>query len=254
VGYKFLIGQSTTEIPLNGGIVGLPITHPFSASFPELQEVGKRPASGARRWNMGRIGQRHANDGKVAFVNQFRAFDATTPIMLVDEAVNGTSMIGLINGNVDSGTDRQWRDLTEKLDRYGNDVTAVLFNWAANKSLGHSTIHEGIEAFFYGTGAQAASTGYNLSSSRAQSSDPWGSVMMKRMRFFEERGFAQSDVAIDNRLLPPEAGHQDGSSLLGCARFMQRFAVGALRALALDGSTNPYFDIPRYSGNTITVD
>ena len=268
VGYKFLlVGQSTTEIPLNAGAVGLPLTHPFSASFLELQEVGSRPAAGARWWNMGRIGQRHTQDGKVAFLNQFRAFDPKTPIMLVDEAVNGTAMMTLINGGIDSDTNRQWLDLTEKLDRFGNDITAVLFNWAANESLGYSTIYNGIQAFFEGTGPAAPSTGYclanvlrpgwtaaNMPRSRAQSSTPYGDTLIERMRFFEERGYAQSDVAVDNRLKPPQVGHQDGNSLLGCARFMQRFAVGALRALALDSSTNPYFDNPRSSGNKITVD
>lgn len=272
VGYKLLVvGQSTTEIPLNNGVIGLPLPDGLNASFLNLDVLGARAtlAAGARARNMGRIGPRWTTDGKVAFLTQFRAFDPETPVMLVDECVNGTSIMTLISGQVDNGgarEDRQWADLTDKLDHYGNDVTAVLFNWGEHESLGASDIAQGIEALFYGTGPKASL--YNLSSvlrpgwtavtvSRQRMGDGSGATEAKaqaRLTWFQDRGFRWTPAISDNRLDVPERVHQAGDYLTGCARFMQRLAVGALRGLNLDASGDPFFANARRAGGSLVID
>lgn len=272
VGYKLLVvGQSTTEIPLNSGAMGLPLPAKLNASYLDLAVLGERAAVGAaaRTPTMGRIGPRWTTDGKVAFLNQFRAFDPETPVMLVDECVNGTSIMTLITGQVDNGgarADRQWADFTDKMSLYGNDITAVLFNWGEHESLGTNDIAQGIEALFYGTGPKAAL--YNMASvlrpgwtavtvSRQRMGDGTGATEAKaqaRLAWFQAQGFRWTPAISENRLDVPERVHQAGDYLTGCARFMQRLAVGALRGLGLDASGDPYFAAPLRSGATITID
>lgn len=275
VGYKFMImGQSQTQIGMFGGPALQPITAPMSASYADLVITGVRATDGtAARWPvMARVGMAQGTDGIVSFVNQFRRFKPKTPVMIYDDAVNGSSMRTLLEGGAGI-TDRAWEDITDKLALYGNDVTAVIWNWLMNEgSSSGGDVAPLMSAMFLPANqndmahslAKDLTPGWTLGVLAGdRESYITGREGMRRARqqFAYDNGFALGPPVSDYRIedgggphpiaqntLPGQAGYGPAASLpYGPARFGQRMAVTALRALGADMSQNPYYANARYA-------
>ena len=286
VGFKFMImGQSQTALAMNLSTTRLAIAAPMSASFVNLGSLGTRAALGAaaRRPIMGRVGTGvSANgDGIVSFLNQFRAVKPKTPFMVIREAIPGTSMASLLAGEI-GASDRSWADLTDKLDHYGRDITAVLFNWGMNEStmpgpmmedmflashLGHtakSLVNELLPGWAMGVIGGDRGTADSLQDKRLQ-----------RIRFAQANGFNIGPMVSDYRINDAGGGHpgiQFTSPAGGAAgeyappavfenggaRFMQRMAVMALQTIGeiADDAVHPHYRNPRRSadGTQIILD
>lgn len=128
VGYKFLmLGQSQMTILLKGTGLGYEMSpaNLGTASFYSWQENNLNGSGEAEQFVMLEAGET-ISDGLAAFVDQYRILDPVTPIQVVRETVNGTSILDFTD---DTRSRRMWSDLTNKTDKYGNDFTAVLENW-----------------------------------------------------------------------------------------------------------------------------
>lgn len=284
VGYKFMImGQSQTQIGMFGGPAQQVLADPMSASYADLRVTGVRATDGAAaRWPvMGRVGMAYATDGTMSFINQFRRFKPKTPVMIYDDAVNGTSMRILLEGGAHT-EDRQWADITDKLALYGNDVTAVIWNWLMNEGAsGGTDVAPLMSAMFLP--ANQRDMAHSLVTELApgwtlgvlagdRESYITGREGMRRARaqFAYDNGFAIGPIVSDYRIedgggphpiaqstLPGQAGYGPAVAFpQGPARFGQRMAVTALRAIGADASQNPYYTDARRStdGTRILVD
>lgn len=281
VGWKFMVmGQSQTQIGMFGGPAQQPITEPMSASYADLRVTGVRATNGAAaRWPvMGRIGMAYATDGTVTFLNQFRRFKPKVPVMIYDDAVNGTSMRTLLEGGVHT-EDRQWADITDKLALYGNDVTAVIWNWLMNEGASSgSDVAPLMSAMFLPASqndmahslVKELAPGWTLGvlgGDRESYITGREGMRRERARFAQDNGFALGPVVSDYRIedgggphpiaqdsLPGQAGYGPTAALPhGPARFGQRMAVTALRAIGLDASQNPYYANARLSPDRTTI-
>ena len=273
VGYKFIVmGQSQTSYPLDNQTRRLSPEAPMSASVARLVVTGPRAelGAGARRPVMGRIGAgpRAGGDGVVTFLNQFRRLKPGTPFMLVDEAVGGTSMARLLGGET-TRDDRQWADITDKLDYWGRDVTAVLWNWLMNEGAmnGKNVAplmsamflpgHEGDMAHSLVSELEPGWTLGVLPSDRESRVTGREGMREARAAFAQQHGFTLGPVVSDyrigdaggahppaqfsdparNRYGPPETFDH------GSARFMQRLAVMALQTIGAipDAAVHPHY-------------
>ncbi|WP_276946505.1 hypothetical protein [Haematobacter massiliensis] len=271
VGYKFLVmGQSQTSYPLDNTTRRLTPDAPMSASVARLIVIGPREdlGDGARRPVMGRIGAgpQAGGDGVVAFLNQFRRLKPGTPFMLIDEAVGGTSMARLLEGET-TRADRQWADITDKLDLWGRDVTAVLWNWLMNEGSpdgrnvaplmsamflpghgrGHSLVRELAPGWTLGV----------LASDRESRINGREGMRAARAAFAQQNGFTLGPVVSDYRIgdgggahpprqfTDPESGGYGPPETFdhGSARFMQRLAVMALQTIGEipEAAVHPYY-------------
>ncbi|OWJ84020.1 hypothetical protein CDV52_09000 [Haematobacter missouriensis] len=281
VGYKFLMmGQSQTSVALTTETTRLDISAPMSASVARLVTVTRNKATlgaAARRPVMGRVGAgvQAFGDGVVAFHNQFRKLKPATPYLLIDEAVNGTSLSNLLNGAYDSATDRHWSDLTDKLDRWGNDVTAVLFNWLMNEqaTASYAGVTEIMEDAFLPDHVghrrhslvSVLKPGWKLGilAGDRETRDRPDQVIARAARIdFGRRhdgtiGPMVSDYRIEDAggAHPPTQSVNPAASLYGpaetldhgSARFMQRMGVVALQAAGLlpEVRVHPHYAHPR---------
>lgn len=128
VGYKFLmLGQSQMTILLKGAGLGYTMqpANLGTASFYTWQEHNLSGATEGESLSVLEAGT-NISDGLGAFVDQYRVLDPDTPIQLVRESVNGTSVLDFTDDTLGA---RMWSDLTDKTDKYGADITAVLENW-----------------------------------------------------------------------------------------------------------------------------
>lgn len=257
VGYKFLqLGQSQTTIYLSGAERAAFPAYPRSASFANAE------AGAGQVQQMTFIGAK-TSDGLSAFVDQFRAFDPATPVMVIGGAQAGTGPDQLMS---DADTGRNWSDLQAKLDRWGNDITAVLMNWATQGwSAGTNTPGGTLEALIYGTGpysgvvdhhlTQALRAGFTFGVSpatRHATGAVHGTVRAAQVDFANARGlpvgFPVSDFLIDDAGGP----HQKGSAL-GNRVFGSRQAYLAAKCAGLAVPAQPYFTTVSRSGATLTV-
>ena len=282
VGFKYMIiGQSQMQIPMDLTTTRLTIAEgaAMSGSVARLQKNAARPAALAREPLMGRIGagNQAGGDGFVAFLNQFRKLKPATPVMIYHEAVGGTSFAGLISGSVDAGTDRQWADLQDKLDRWGNDVTAVLFNWLISET---SPVTEYLEDAFLpahaghkaNSLATALAPGWSLVSmpSDRRSDGQWDRSGRRaaRTEFVQRHGFILGPNVCDYRIEDAGGGHPADSFTTGAksycppevfdqggARMMQRTAVGALEAIGMvdQAAVLPHFANARLSPDATQI-
>jgi len=249
-GWKLvLLGQSQMQIAFGGsGLV--PLAAPMTASWA-TNDFGYL--------QMARIGMNFVSDGRAAFLNQWRAFDPATPVMLIDEAVNGTGMDQIINSASAEGeiNTRNMAQLTRKLAAYGADVSAVIHNWGTNNmALAPAAFQNLLEALFFGTGPAAGDR--SLAAELAAGWVPVISPLTRHVGTPVYTGNADtaraaavawanangvtvgpplSDLRIENGGGP----HQTGATVTGIARMMARLAVAAARALGLDPSRNPHF-------------
>ncbi|WP_276946837.1 hypothetical protein, partial [Haematobacter massiliensis] len=288
VGYKFMVmGQSQTAMPMTNLTTRLALEPgvAMSGSVAELQVAysgAKRETLGAaaRRPILGRIGTGGGYapaDGFVSFLNQFRRLKPGTPVMIVNEAVSGTSMRALLAGEVDSGTDRQWADITDKLDLWGRDYTAVLWNWLMNEgAMNGSNVAPYMAAMFLPdhTGDMAHSLASELEpgwtlgvlgGDRESRITGREGMRAARTAFAQQHGFTLGPVVSDYRIDNPggphparqftnPAGVQYAPPEVfdhGIARFMQRMAVMALQTVGQiqDAVVHPYYANPRLNGD-----
>ena len=281
VGYKFLVmGQSQTSYPLDNTTRRLNPDAPMSGSVARLLALGSREELGdaARRPVMGRIGAgpQADGDGVVAFLNQFRRLKPGTPFMLIDEAVGGTSMARLLGGET-ARADRQWADITDKLDLWGPDVTAVLWNWLMNEgAMNGSNVVPLMSAMFLPdhTGDMAHSLARDLEpgwtlgvlgGDRESRITGREGMRAARTAFAHGNGFTLGPVVSDYRIENaggPHPGKQfTNPGILGYTppetfdhgipRFMQRMGVMALQTVGAlsDVTVHPYYANPRFSAD-----
>ncbi len=266
VGWKFiLLGQSQMSIGFGGNGVIPALAAPMTASWV-TNDIGNRV-------QMARIGMAFDNDGKRAFLNQFRQFDATTPVMLIDEAINGTGMDQIISSASVEGqvNTRNMAQLTRKLAAVGTDVTAVLHQWGTNNmALAGAGFQNLLTALYYGTGPSAGDrslpaelaagwvpvicpltrhTGAAVYTGNAQSARramvDWANAQTPALVVSPP----VSDFRIENAGGP----HQDATTLMGIAPIMSRMAIGAARMLGLDTSQNPCFSTAALTGGGATI-
>lgn len=120
VGYKALqLGQSQTNIYLYG-------------DARSHRHVAHRHGHGQPGHRQPSLSARAAGHGRQH--EQFRRSAANSgaecAVMLLENAVNGTSQEALID---DSNTSRNWSSLQTTLDTWGNDISVVLKNWVTNE-------------------------------------------------------------------------------------------------------------------------
>lgn len=130
VGYKIMIiGQSQVSIwGDDNAATSLTMTAAYenTGSFYKWQaDNGVNPAVSESLSLVDDTGP----DGPRAFIEQARALGVTAPIMLVREAVNGTGIVDMLD---DGATGRNISDLTDKVNKYGKDFSAVIEWWDTN--------------------------------------------------------------------------------------------------------------------------
>ena len=292
VGYKFMVmGQSQTAMPMINMTTRLSLEPgtAMTGSVAQLMYLGARAALGeeARRPVMGRIGTGVGfapSDGFVTFLNQFRRLKPKTPVMIVNEAVSGTSMRALLAGEVDAATDRQWADITDKLDLWGRDYTAVLWNWLMNEgALSGSDVAPLMSAMFLPghegdmthSLARELEPGWTLGvigGDRESRITGREGMRAARAAFAQDNGFTLGPVVSDYRIENaggPHPGKQFTNPAIlgytppetfdhGMSRFMQRMAVMALQTIGAipDAAVHPHYAPPRLSpdGTQIWID
>lgn len=263
VGYKIvLLGQSQMRIARQGNPAtsGVPLSHPKTMTFVTNFFYSDRSALVFER-NMMTVAD---TTGLRAFVNQWRAFDDTL-LMLIDEAVAGTSSQELID---DSLTIRQWSDFQYKLDQAGNDVSCILVNWGTKESetgLNYEIMANRWEAMFYGEGplvqnhsmAEALAPGWTVGVSPLTRhttvfSGP-ANVRLWQVQWANTKGLVVGPPISDMRVNPTDTGHQVADDANGNRLVMARLALAGLKALGVTDYDNPHFTTATRSGAVITV-
>ena len=262
VGYKFLmVGQSQLNIALRGGST-VTMTHPQKMSFATIGALTDMIYP--RMYPIGT----NVSNGMAWFSNQFRVFDATTPFMVITEAINGTGMSALYN-DTSLGL-RSWSDLQNKLDKWGNDVTVICHQWASNDSnqtgvvgtTNTTSFKERLDALFFGTGAQAGA--HNLKAAmpnaiimiqpttRDTRTTAMSTARTQVVEWAHENLATVSPPVSDIRIENAGGPHQTNP---GSDRINTRMAIGVARALGLDTSVNSYFTTAAFNSqkNVITV-
>ncbi len=258
VGWKIVqLGQSQTSIYLNSN-VGLGSVNPlYHYSMSYL-------TNDSGRMSLRRLSMIPRSDGLSYFLNQMRVFDPSTPVMVIDEAVNGTGAVDLVT---DAQSGRSWTPFQEKLDTYGNDVSVVVRNWGTNDMT--SNMFEVLDALVSRTGPRAGDhsldealqPGYTFAVSPLTRHVGGGSYEGNANQArSDETAWAWQHShtvgpAVSDFVISVEGGpHQDGNQLMANCVFGVRQAVAVARALDLDASTNPSFSgTATRSGNEISL-
>lgn len=258
VGYKILqLGQSQTQIYLQSNAIGTATTHPDTGSYVTADEGDMQVAL---------MGPR-PRDGLGAFVDQLRAFDPHTPIMVVDAAKNGTGPDQLMD---DGQGNRQWSELQAKLDYIGNDISVVSMNWATQGwRSGGASVAETFEALLYGTGtypgkvdhnladALRSGFGFALSPATRHQGNVHETVRTEQITYANAAGLTVGPPVSDYRIEDGGGPHPDstynGNDQNPNRIFGQRLAIGVARVLGLESGANPHFTGASRSGDTITV-
>jgi hypothetical protein len=265
VGYKIMVlGQSQMSIAVYSGLAGTTFLTPMSASFLTNNDNTKI--------TMERVGTARRNAGIAMFLNQIRQFDANTPIMMIEEAVNGTGMMELISdGTISGGRGRSWAEVQALFDRYGNDVTAIVHNWGTNDMGATSAEYrERLSALFLGTGPQAGDNSF------AEALMPGWTVVISPLSrhtgnssyvsnadtartagitWARTNGFKIGPPCSDYNIDDDGGAHATPDILMGGAGMAAHMGVAAARALGIDTSQQPYFTTATLSadGTKITV-
>lgn len=276
VGYVvMLLGQSQVSIALNNGPFAGTLLSPGLTSF--MSNDGSEVAGFDLLYlQMGRVGLTGGStQSRIAFVNQLRAFDATTPLLIIDEAVNGTGMAMLVEGTgaTSQANTRSWSpQLTDKLTRHGIGLSAVVHQWGTTDA-NVADLGALIEAMLFGTGARGTTRSIRaldpevaialspLTRHSYPTLSAMGNTSTARSRALSWAN-PRSDVAVG----PPTSDfyilsdanekngpHPDPSQTMGGPMLMARMAVAAARALGLDTSRNSYWGNARYLGNKLRI-
>ncbi|MBT8408055.1 MAG: hypothetical protein KJN93_00335, partial [Alphaproteobacteria bacterium] len=252
VGYKvMLLGQSQITIVSSADQAGYAMAtgNRDTASFYAWQAYnsGGSPVDES----LGLINDINGSDGLRAFVDQFRIFDPDTPLMLMRESVNGTSILDLTD---DDDVSRAWSDLTDKTGKYGGDVTAVVVNWVTSNASPLEG-NEGID-ILQGFNTWTSEHSNTPDHSLADVLQPGYSFIVSpgtRHRYTSPDGYRNEAVLRANELgytVGPsisdfeidegDSAHPNNAGQ-GNVRFGQRMAIALGRDLGLDASSNPYF-------------
>jgi hypothetical protein len=259
VGWKIIqLGQSQTSIYLgaNTGLATLPPELHYSASYLTNDDDAM---------SMTRLGAVSFSDGLTYFIEQFRVFDATTPIMIMDAAINGTSQVNMVT----EGQGRDWSIFQEKLDAYGNDISVVVKNWGTS-DMSRNDYDAVLDTLVYGTGPLAAD--HSLEAALAPG---WRFAVSPLTRHTRGGGAydananqtRESEVVwahdhdhtvgppVSDFTIEPAGGpHQNTTVLMANPVFGVRQAVAVAWSLELDDSTNPSFaDEPLFRDGVLRV-
>lgn len=244
VGYKFLLlGQSQLELNMSQQARGDHPAVPFGASLLRSFDTGT-PI-------LRRLGAAFISDGLAAFMDQFRIFDPSTPVLLQDEAWVGTSMLDFI---VDANTARRWDRFQLLIDSYGNDLTAVLHEWGTNDA-GRGDFHELLDELVTGNSANysgdhtlnaALQPGYGfvLMPLTRHSQDGFGNyerTWRLGLAAAQTHGWVTGPFISDLRIEDAGGPHQSDIHPKGNPTLGARLAIGAARAVGADATHNPGF-------------
>ncbi|WP_424973102.1 hypothetical protein [Dinoroseobacter sp. S76] len=249
VGYKvLLLGQSQVVIMLRQALSLHDMQHPGTASYYDNQDAAPI---------FGLIDTNTAGGGLQAMVDQFRAFDPDTPLMLVREAIPGQGTLDLVD---DSRPGRTWADMQERVDAYGGDYTAVVQMWPSEDSGDFSNDAEAPYRILIGDTDWIAQSPYaaQVDHTLADVLEP-GYVFAQHPATRHKYSLGDmraSEIAVANAyglpVGPPivdfqlewlgnrlDNGHPEPEGP-GNIRFGARLGVTLARALGLDTSQNPY--------------
>lgn len=193
----------------------------------------------------------NGSDGLRAFVDQVRVFDSA-PVMLVREAVSGTSILDLTD---DGFVTRAWSDLTDKTAKYGGDFTAVVVNWTtANASPLEGNegvdIMQGINTWESEHSATPdhdlvdilqAGYAYVVSPGTRHSNTSTNTYRDEEVARAVELSYSVGPPVSDYQIAAGDSAHPP-TDRQSNVRIGQRMAVGFTRAAGIDASSNPALD------------
>lgn len=288
VGYAIgLLGQSQCDNAMTGSLQGYTdaLETAGNAVFVtnDWQDDDNATSSvypGADRANrIGVVDDYWTNHGPIrAFINQMARF-TDAPICLVDLAVKetGRALLYADDGtNTAAGTgSRSWAQLRDKIDLLGGRLSAVVDQWVTS-DMARSTYADMIEELFHGGtplgGENSLSDileggfayAYNPPTRHVwtQATDSSDNLYITNTNARRNEGVARAqDLGLtvgppscDYKIEAAGGPHADSADVMGSPLLMARAAIGAARALGLDGSQNPYWstDVVR-AGNKITI-
>lgn len=245
VGWKIVqLGQSQTSIYLGSGAIFAPLASDqyYRSSYLSNDSGGM---------SFYRLGAVPRHGGLAYFINQLRYYDATTPLMIIDEAVNGTSQVHLVT----DGQGRDWAPFQEKLDAYGNDVSVVVKNWGTS-DMAINEYDEVLDALVYGTGPRAGNHSLNAAlqpgwrfavsplTRHTGGSAYEGNASQTRaseVAWAYDNGHAVGPPLSDFFIETAGGPHQKSDELMANAAFGARQAVAVARSLGMDDTKNPGF-------------
>lgn len=254
VGWKVLfVGQSQLSISFTNG-ASLSLDAPMTGSYVESDD---REIGTWREPTMGRIGMTVLDRGARTFLNQWRKFDASTPVMIIRDSINGTAMLDLMQNT----SSRIWDSFVRKIAKYGNDISVVVHNWGTNESnLGSTGFKTRLDGYFFNTGADA--TGRSLSTAlqpgfkvaispltRYGDATSHDTPRVAEVQWANANGSTVGPPTSDFMIATDQGPHPETSSILGSNLMISRMTLAALKALGLATFSNPYF-----SGATISAD
>lgn len=247
VGYKVLaMGQSQMGIMLSATDNG------FTMSAGEDTASYYSNQSGD---SFGLINNGTASDGLRALVQQYRVFDADTPLMIVREAIPGTGTLDFVD---DSRTIRSFEDMRSKVDAYGGDYAVVLSMWPTDNSADFGGDAEPEFRIALGDTSWIASSAYagQVDHTLADVLDPGYRLALQpaTRHNYGMAGYRQSQVEWANALNlpvgPALADYRigDGDTAHpanedhGNVRFGARMAITLAKALGMAVPENPTLD------------
>lgn len=247
VGYKImLLGQSQMRIMAgtNGsGTYTMDAGNHDTASLYSWQEYNAGGAAGTETFYL--VNAANGSDGIRAFVDQFRAFDADTPLMIMIEAVSGTSILQFLD---DAETGRAFSDLTDKTAKYGGDVSVVAPSWiTANASpldgdtgieilLGIDTHGEAVDHDL--TDALQAGFGYGVTPGTRHRYRSAMGYSKQEVDWANANAYTVGPIVTDYEIAAGDSAHPNNDGQ-GNVRLGARLAITAARVLDLDDSENP---------------
>ncbi len=288
VGYAIgLLGQSQCDNAMAGGLQGYTevLNTAGNAVFVtnDWQDDDNATPSvypGAQQANrIGVVDDYWTNHGPIrAFANQMAQF-TDAPICLVDLSVKetGRALLYADDGtNTAAGTgSRSWQQLRDKIDLMGGRLSAVVDQWVTSDAVrthyadmieelyrggtslaGNNSLTDILEsgfAYAYNPPTRHVWTGATDGSDNLYINNP-NARRAEGVARAQSLGLTVGPPSCDYQIETGAGPHADSTSVMGSPLLMVRVAIGAARALGLDGSQNPYWstDLVRV-GNRITI-
>ncbi len=257
-GFKLVaLGQSQFTIALGGSEVGLEPADRLGLTY--VHNIASSPDYGALRAY--RLGGDWQSDALARMLDTLRSYGDDTPVMVIRETVNGTSVADFLN---DGDNARYFGALTAKTDLLGRDISVVMHQWGTSdiNATDYATRHEGLTA--------ASATGYDHCLADAMDADfeylvlpltRHNNVSAARIRaqsiaWAEQNGRPVGPYLSDLWMDAWGSGtgaHQDVTEMMGNPNFGAKMGIGLARAVGLDSSENPYFAGAALSSDGLTL-
>lgn len=264
VGYKVvLLGQSQMAIMMTteGSVYSMAGANEDTSSYYEWQAYGFSGTPAASE-SLTIINNLNGSDGLRAFIDQFRVFEPSAPLMLIREAVNGTSILDFLD---DDDATRAFSDLTDKTNKYGPDISAVVESWTTSNASpleGNEGIDllQGINTHGFGVDnslADVFQSGYVFVEGTGTRHNNTSTLTYDEELVLRanELSYAVGPPIKDYELGDGETAHPRGGGQ-GNSRLGARLALATGRAIGLDTSENPYISSAERSldGKSIVVE